>query len=45
MGSGTTGIAAVIKGFDYIGFELSLENVEQAHKRIGKVSYQRCLEL
>ena len=45
MGSGTTGMAAVLKGFDYIGFELNRDNVEQANKRIGSVFYQQCLEL
>ena len=45
MGSGTTGMAAVIKGFDYIGFEINLKNVEKAYKRINTVSYQLCFDL
>lgn len=34
MGSGTTGLAARILGFDYIGFELNPANVETASNRI-----------
>jgi DNA modification methylase len=45
MGSGTTAIAAVIKGFDYIGFELNPENVKNAEVRIKEMTYQECLDL
>jgi len=45
MGSGTTAIAAVIKGFDYIGFELNPENVKNAKARIKEMTYQECLDL
>jgi DNA modification methylase len=45
MGSGTTGMAAVIKGFDYLGFEINLNNVEKAYKRINTVSYQLCFDI
>lgn len=34
MGSGTTGVAAVQLGFDYIGFELDPANVRIANERI-----------
>ncbi|SMP46264.1 site-specific DNA-methyltransferase (adenine-specific)/site-specific DNA-methyltransferase (cytosine-N4-specific) [Noviherbaspirillum suwonense] len=34
MGSGTTGLAAKLLGFDYIGFELNPENAEIARERI-----------
>lgn len=34
MGSGTTGLAARILGFDYIGFELNSANAETASNRI-----------
>ncbi|MCP4362786.1 MAG: site-specific DNA-methyltransferase [Chloroflexi bacterium] len=40
MGSGTTAMAAVIKGFDYIGFELDEENVKTALKRARSVTHQ-----
>ncbi len=36
MGSGTTGLAARILGFDYIGFELDPANAETATNRIGQ---------
>lgn len=38
IGSGTTGMAAVLKGFDYIGFELNKKNVEMARRRIATAS-------
>ena len=34
MGSGTTGLAAKLLGFDYVGFELNEQNTEIAIKRI-----------
>jgi site-specific DNA-methyltransferase (adenine-specific) len=34
MGSGTTGIACVLEGRDFIGIELNQEYVEIAKKRI-----------
>lgn len=34
MGSGTTGLAARLLGFDFIGFEIDPENVKIANKRI-----------
>lgn len=34
MGSGTTGLAAKLLGFDYIGFELNKENTKTALERI-----------
>lgn len=43
MGSGTTGLAAKLLGFDYIGFELSPENARTAIERIAAsdiASYQ-----
>ena len=45
MGSGTTGMAAVLKGFDYIGFELNKKNVEIAGRRIATASYELTLDL
>ncbi len=45
MGSGTTAIAAIIKGFDYIGFELSEKNCIKSQERIEELSYQLCLDL
>ncbi|SNS07393.1 DNA-methyltransferase [Hymenobacter mucosus] len=38
MGSGTTAAAAVIKGFDYIGFELDPENADYGTNRIKELS-------
>ncbi|MBK8286487.1 MAG: site-specific DNA-methyltransferase [Ahniella sp.] len=35
MGSGTTGLAARMLGFDFIGFELNRENAETANNRIA----------
>ena len=35
MGSGTTGLAARILGFNFIGFELNADNVKIANKRIS----------
>lgn len=35
MGSGTTGVAAVRLGFDYIGFEINGENARIANERIA----------
>jgi len=37
MGSGSTGKAAVLEGFDFIGIELNPEYSEMARKRIEKV--------
>jgi len=34
MGSGTTGIAARLLGFDYLGFDINSENVKIANERI-----------
>lgn len=34
MGSGSTAVAAIAKGFDYIGFELNPANIEVANERI-----------
>lgn len=34
MGSGTTGLAASLLGFDFIGFDLNEENVRTANRRI-----------
>lgn len=34
MGSGTTGLAARLLGFDFIGFDLNEENVKTANQRI-----------
>ena len=36
MGSGTTGVAAKILGFDYIGFEINADNAAIAQKRIDE---------
>lgn len=35
MGSGTTGVAAKMLGFDYIGFEINSDNTAIAEKRIN----------
>lgn len=40
MGSGTTAIAAIDEGRDYVGIELSLEYCDMAETRIHK--YKRC---
>lgn len=45
MGSGTTGVAAVQLGFDYIGFELDARNAAVARERIAGTSVQQALEL
>lgn len=45
MGSGTTGLAAVQLGFDYLGFELDPRNVEIARKRIVPIPYTLPLDL
>lgn len=45
MGSGTTAMAAIIKGYDYIGFELNPENINIARKRISQVSRDLTLDL
>lgn len=37
IGSGTTGVAAMLEGFDFVGVEMSEEYAEQiARPRIGK---------
>lgn len=41
MGSGTTGLAAKILGFDYIGFELNHENAATAKTRINETDIAR----
>jgi site-specific DNA-methyltransferase (adenine-specific) len=41
FGSGTTGIAAVNLGFNYIGIELDEQYVEIARRRINAVSTRR----
>ncbi len=41
FGSGTTGIAAVNLGFNYIGFEISEEYCKIAEKRISKLEVQK----
>lgn len=43
MGSGTTAVAAIMKGFDYIGFELNPKNIETTNKRIQEVSLTNTL--
>lgn len=43
MGSGTTAVAAVLKGFDYIGFELNPNNVDVANERIKAATLQGTL--
>ncbi|HEX8234562.1 MAG TPA: site-specific DNA-methyltransferase [Abditibacteriaceae bacterium] len=45
MGSGTTGVAAGMLNFDYIGFEINRENACIAQNRIGvaKSTHQNCL--
>ena len=40
FGSGTTGIAAVNLGFNYIGFEISKEYFDIACQRLDDVEYQ-----
>lgn len=42
MGSGTTGIAAVLEGRDFIGIELNAEYLEIAERRIAgcKVTFE-----
>ena len=40
MGSGTTGIAALKEGFDFIGIELNQEYYNIAERRIGIDSFQ-----
>jgi DNA modification methylase len=40
MGSGTTGIAAVLEGRDFIGIELNAEYLEIAERRIAKAQEQ-----
>jgi site-specific DNA-methyltransferase (adenine-specific) len=40
IGSGTTGIAAVNLGFNYIGFEISEEYCKIAEKRISELEVQ-----
>ncbi|MBE9216022.1 hypothetical protein IQ247_25740 [Plectonema cf. radiosum LEGE 06105] len=45
MGSGTTAIAAIIKGFDYIGFELNKKNCMKSQTRIKEFTYQLCFDL
>lgn len=45
MGSGTTGVAAVQLGFDYIGFELDARNAAVARERIAGTTVQQALEL
>ena len=37
MGSGTTGVAANLKGFDYIGFELDPGNIETIQQKICRL--------
>lgn len=45
MGSGTTGVAAGMLNFDYIGFEINQENACIAQNRIevAKSTHQNCL--
>jgi len=45
MGSGTTGIACVLEGRDFIGIEREPEYVEIAEKRIAEAQMQPRLEL
>lgn len=45
MGSGTTGIAAVLEGRDFIGIELNPEYLEIAEKRIAEAQKQLRLPL
>lgn len=45
MGSGTTGLAAVQLGFDYMGFELDTRNVAVAQERIAGTTVQQSFEL
>ena len=44
MGSGTTGLAATILGFDYIGFELEAEYSALANQRIETQTYTATLD-
>ena len=37
-GSGTTGVAAVMSGHDYIGFDLSQKYLDEAEQRINNIS-------
>jgi site-specific DNA-methyltransferase (adenine-specific) len=37
-GSGTTGMAAIAEGFDYIGIEREAEYVAIARRRIGSIA-------
>lgn len=45
MGSGTTGMAAVMEGRDFIGIELNAEYLEIAEKRIAEAQLQPRLPL
>lgn len=45
MGSGTTGLAAQMLGFDFLGFELDGEYAQIANKRISTASYTTTLDL
>ena len=44
-GSGSTGKAAVLEGFDFIGFELKSEYVEIARARVAHAEKTRATEL
>ena len=44
-GAGTTGVVAKQLGRDFILIELKREYCEMAEKRIGRIFYQRCLEI
>jgi len=44
-GSGSTGKAAVLEGFDFIGIDLSPEYIAIADARIAAVSRQEALAL
>ncbi len=44
FGTGTTGIAAVNLGFNYIGFEISKEYFDIACQRLDDVEYPKSIK-
>jgi len=44
MGSGSTGKAAALEGFDFVGIELSAEYLEIARRRIEHAQMQPPLD-
>lgn len=44
MGSGSTGKAAALEGFDFIGIEMDADYLEIARRRIEHAQMQRTLD-